>query len=272
MPDHAHRRARVAQPASVELLDEIDYRFRLCGEGPRPLSVDGRALGHGLPRRLVPLVELSAVLMHPSCSLTARDVVWRLLVSNARTGDDSWVVGAVGVALPGLRYRAYLLSRGFTGDVQPVLVAEFVKVLRTIDLGQPGLVGALLSAAFSKARAVLRAEQPAACGQASFAPGSVRPAAGFGHPDFVLARAVRAGVITAGDADMIAVTRLEDVPVAQYAGRVGVSRWMVYKRRRAAEARLAAAISSGALADPYAEVVAEATATTAPEPHTHHWP
>jgi len=273
MPNHAHRRAREPRPTSAELLDEIEYRFRLCGEGPQPLSVDGRQLGHGLPRRLIPLPELSAILMHPSASFAARDAAWRLLVTNARTGDKPWIAGAVGVALPGLRYKAYLLSLNFTGDAQSALVTEFVKALRTVEVDQPGVVGALLSTAFSKARAALRDEQPAACGEVTFAPGSVLPPAPFGHPDFVLARAVRAGVITTEEADMIGAMRLEGVTVVEYAERVGVSRWMVYKRRRSAEHRIAAAIEAGTLSDPYAEVIAEATLTTLPEPsHTRRRP
>src|SRR5262245_8674365 len=65
------------------LLDAIEYRFRLAHLGPAPLSVDGRQIGHGLPRRRIPLPELSAILMHPSCDFAARDTVWRLLVTKA---------------------------------------------------------------------------------------------------------------------------------------------------------------------------------------------
>jgi hypothetical protein len=277
MPKHVQRRAshpdRSVRPGRGQLLDQIDDRFRLCGQGPKPLSVDGRRLGHGLPRRLIALTELSAILMHPSCGFAARDAAWRLLVERARTGDKTWIAGAVGVALPGLRYKAYLLSLHRTGhgagDVQSALVAEFVKALRIVELDQPGVINALLSTAFSKARAALRAEQPAASGEANFAPRSVLPPAPFGHPDFVLARAVRAGVITAAQADLVGVTRLEGVSVADYADRTGVSPSLVYKRRKAAEGRLVAAIAAGQLADPYAEVVAEATLTTAPEPAQH---
>ncbi|MGH3948991.1 MAG: hypothetical protein ACRDSE_07695 [Pseudonocardiaceae bacterium] len=266
MSMHAPRRARTPQPGHGELLDQIDYRFRLRGQGPQPLSVDGRQLGHGLPRRAIPLTELSAILMHPSCGFAARDAAWRWLVEGARTGEETWIAGAVGVALPGLRYKAYLLSLHYGGDVQSALVTEFVKALHTVEVTQPGVIGALLSTAFSKARAALRNEQPAASGEANFAPGSVLPPAPFGHPDFVLVRAVCAGVISVEEADMIGAMRLEGVSVAAYADRIGMSRWVVYKRRRAAEQRLVAAITSGELADPYADVVAEATLITAPEP------
>src|SRR5262245_33956277 len=101
--------AAQAAPARGEtLLGDIEYRFRLAGQGPKPLSVDGRDLGHGLPRRPIALPELSAILMHPACGYDARDAAWRLLVERARTGDPKWRAGAVGVAMPGLRFKAYL--------------------------------------------------------------------------------------------------------------------------------------------------------------------
>jgi hypothetical protein len=266
------RPSRLGRPASGTLLDEIDYRFRLLTAGPEPLAVDGRRLGHGLPRRPIGLPELSAILMHPSCGFEARDQVWRLLVTNARTGDAQWTVGAVGVALPGLRHAAHRLSRIYGGDVQAALVAEFVAALATVRLDRSGVVSRLLDAASSAARAALRAGEPAASGEANFAPGSAVPPPLYGHPDLVLARAVAVGVLSADDAELIGTTYLEDVPVAEYADRIGVSRWTVYKRRRAAEARLVEVIRTGALSDPDAEVIAEATLSTAPEPITRRRP
>jgi predicted DNA-binding protein (UPF0251 family) len=254
------------RPADGTLLDEIEYRFRLLAEGPAPLSVDGRQLGHGLPRRRIPLPELAAILMHPSCGFEARDAVWRLLVTRARSGNAEWMVGAVGVALPGLRNAAHRLSRSYHGDTQAALVTEFVAALGAVNLERPGVVSRLLDAASSAARAALRASEPAVSGEANFVPRSTLPRPPYGHPDLVLARAVAAGVLSAEDADLIGTTYLEDVSVAEYAERLGVSRWTVYKRRKAAEARLVAAIRSGTLFDPDAEVIAEATLTTAPEP------
>ncbi|GIJ07281.1 hypothetical protein ACFFMR_11840 [Micromonospora andamanensis] len=248
-------------PRGETLLNDIEYRFRLMGQGPSPLSVDGRSLGHGLPRRAIALPELSAILMHPSCGYAARDAAWRLLVGRARTGDPAWRAGAVGVALPGLRFKAYLLAKLFTGDVQAAIVEHFLRALATVDVAKPGVVGNLLSAAFSKARTELRDLEPASSGAPNHAPSSVVPPAPFGHPDLVLARAVTAEVITAQEAELIGATYLEEVSLTVYAERTGQPRWNLYKRRTAAVARLRAAIESGALSDPYADVVNEATAT-----------
>lgn len=259
---HAAEPATEAGPPRGEtLLNDIEYRFRLVGQGPRPLSVDGRRLGHGLPRRLIPLPELSAILMHPVCGYAARDAAWRLLVCNARTGDLRWRAAAVGVALPGLRFKAYLLAKLSAGDVQASIVEHFLRALAIADVTKPGVVGNLLSTAFSKARAELREQEPASSGAPNFAPGAVLPPAPYGHPDLVLARAVTAGVLTAQEAELIGATYLEEVGLTAYAERTGHPRWNLYKRRTAAVARLKAALDSGELSDPYAEVINEATMT-----------
>ena len=233
--------------------------FRLLTTGPGTLSVDGAALGGGLPARPIALSELAAILMHPSCGYATSDQVWRLLIERARTDGPAWVVGAVGVALPGLRPAAYRL-RGFSGDVQAELLTAFVTALRSLPLGGSRVAQRLLSATFTAARAVLRADEP------NRVSGPI-PAAGAaaGHPDLVLARAVTAGIITAAEADLIGATRLEDVSIAGYAQRVGKTPTAVYKARDRAEGRLVAAVRAGVLSDPAADVITEATMTLAPD-------
>lgn len=233
--------------------------FRLLTTGPEPLSIDGTTLGGGLPVRRIVLSELAAILMHPSCGYATSDQVWRLLIECARTDGPAWVIGAVGVALPGLRPAAYRL-RGFSGDVQAELLTAFVTALRGLPLGGPRVAQRLLSATFTAARTALRADEPARVS------GPVpAPVAASGHPDFVLVRAVTAGVITAAEADLIGATRLEGVPIAGYAQRVSKTSKAVYKARERAEARLVAAVRAGVLSDPDADVITEATMTLAPD-------
>jgi hypothetical protein len=266
-PAHDPRSSRLGA-AGESLLDEIEQRFRLLCAGPQPLALDGAQVGHGLPRRPIPLPELAAILMHPSCGFEARDAAWRLLVTRARTGDAGWTVGAVGVALPGLRRAANRLARRYSGDAQAALVTEFVAALGRVDITQAGVVSRLVDAAQTAARIALRATEPAASGEANFSPGSALPPPPYGHPDLVLARSVAEGVLSAEEADLIGTTYLEDVSIAEYADRTGMSRWAAYKRRKAAETRLVVAIRSGSLTDPGTEVIIEATLTTAPDPDT----
>ena len=235
--------------------------FRLLTTGPGPLSVDGAALGGGLPARPIALSELAAILMHPSCGYATSDRVWRLLIERARTEGPAWVVGAVGVALPGLRPAAYRL-RGFSGDVQAELLAAFVAALHSMKLGGPRVAQRLLSATFTAARAMLRADHERPKMPVEL-PVSAPTA---GHPDLALARAVTAGVVTAFEAELIGATRLEGVPVAGYAQGLGKTTKAVYKARDRAEERLVAAIRAGVLSDEDAAVVAVATMTLAPDP------
>jgi hypothetical protein len=234
--------------------------FRLLTTGPEPLSIDGAALGGGLPARRIALSELAAILMHPSCGYTTSDRVWRLLIEQARTGAPAWVVGAAGVALPGLRQAAYRL-RHYSGDVQAELLTAFVAALRTVKPGGAKVAQRLLSATFTAARSALHADEP----HRTPVPVSVFAPVG-GHPDTVLARAVAAGVITMAEAEVIGATRLEGVSVTDYAERAGRSYWAVVKERSRAEERLVAAVRDGVLSDQDAAVIAEATMTLAADP------
>lgn len=267
MSSHPRSTLPTADPNPTHLvrgdkpLDVATVAFGLLTTGPQPLSVDGRTLGHGLPHRPIVLHELAAILLHPSCDVEAGDVVWRLLIERARTLGPAWVVGAVGVALPGLRRAAWRLGKVFTGDVHAELLAGFVTALTSIDTSEPRVAQRLCSTTLVTARTRLRALEPARNDVTTHAPTSAPPPAPGGHPDFVLARAVRTGVITTGEAELIGATRLEDVPIATYAERLGVSRWAAYKARARAEERLTAAIVAGTLTDDTATVVDEATKT-----------
>ena len=260
--------ARVAAPELVHgtyPFDVAESTFRLLCTGPSPLAVDGRRIGHGLPARPIGLTELASMLMHPVTPYPARDAAWRLLITRARTAGPGWVVGAVGVALPALRVSAARLSRTFTGDAQAEILAGFLVALDGCDLDAPRVCSRLCNTAHVTARARLRTTEPATSGEVTFQPTSTVPAPLFGHPDFVLARAVKAGVITADEAELIGVTRLEEVTLAEYADRIGAPRWRLYKTRTRAEERLATALRAGALSDEDAQVIAEATMTLLPD-------
>jgi hypothetical protein len=228
----------------------LEVTLRLLCVGPKPPAVDGRRVGCGLPRRHIRLDELASVLAHPSCGHEAKRQVWSLLVTRARAGEPTWVVGAAGVALPGLRRAAGRLSRTTSrADVEADLLEGFLAALPEVDLDRAGICGRLVNAAHTRARAVLRAQQAAASGEANFTPGSALPRPPYGHPDLVLVRAVKRGVLTAAEADLIGVTRLETVSLSEYAQRAGLSDWAAYKRRRKAEQRLVEAIRDGELSE-----------------------
>ena len=120
---------------STSALDSVESALRLLCAGPDPLALDCTRIGHGLPRQ-VPLVELRDLLLARTTTKAAREAVWRRLVIAAQTDDPAWVIGAVGVALPGLRRAAGKLMKDYTGDPDDIdaeMVAAFTARLKTID-------------------------------------------------------------------------------------------------------------------------------------------
>jgi hypothetical protein len=232
-------------------LDSADAAFRALTTGPCPLGLNPARLARGLPDRQVALGELRALLLHPATGATARNRVWAELVRRARTGGPAWMIGLTGVAMPGLRRAVAAWSPGYRGDLEDLqteVLTGFLAAVRALDLD--GLEAVPLASRLCWA--AWRAGQAHACADAAWAArtrelgawldGPVKP---WGHPDFVLAAAVHAGVLTAGDAELIGRTRLEKVPLAQIARELGVRHSALCMRRSRAETKIAAAIRAG---------------------------
>jgi hypothetical protein len=253
-PRHGRRSTPLTPAPSAGFgspLHTADATFRMLTRGPRPLTVDGRRIGHGLPRRPIRLDELKRLLLRASTPRPARDAAWAVLVRRARGDGPAWVVGAVGVAMPGLRRAAGRLAAGFGGDTADLdaeVLVGFLTALRVCDLDRPGIAARLCWAAY---RAGLRARY------AEAAPGvhrpvedalaSASPPLPWEHPDFVLADAVAKGVLAPVDAELIGRTRLEGRELREVAPEVGLGYEAAKKRRQRAEPRLVAAIRAGAV-------------------------
>ncbi|MFD4248304.1 hypothetical protein ACFWQL_01020 [Amycolatopsis thermoflava] len=232
-------------------LDAARAAFEWLVAGDHPVSVDGRLFA-GLPQRRVPLNELRDRLLRRRCPQTVRDAVWAHLVLLARTEGATWTVGAVGVALPALTSIAATLSAKFAGDpsdIHAAVLAGFVAELGTIDLRKPRIMLRLRWAAYraghSCVREALDAPVPSGHGFRS-----ALPPPPWGHPDFVLARAVAEGAISAAEAELIGATRLEGVPLADAAAQRDMSYQAVKKARQRAERRLVAYLLDDAPAAP----------------------
>jgi len=245
-----------ARAASSGLLDAAEAAFRALITGPRPLALNPGRLAAGLPDRLMPLGELRALLLHPATSPAARNTVWADLVRRARSGDPAWVVGLAGVAMPGLRRAAASLSAGWRGDtedLQAEILAGFLAALRALDLDdldRVPLASRLCWAAWRAGQKHASASAAWASRRRELDSSGAGPALPWGHPDFVLAAAVRARVITAAEAELIGRNRLEGIPLSLIAAETGVSHSALCHRRRRAETRLIRAISDGILANP----------------------
>lgn len=260
-PDHPTHRSGAG---IGHVLDVAETTFDLLTRGPAPLSVDGAALGYGLPARVIVLDEVRAILLHPSTGPEARDAVWRELVLRARRQGSSWVMGCVGVALPGLKGIVRDRLRGLesgpgagTSRVAGDLLSAFCEALHEIDLEQPRISRRLLG---RSAKAVQRAyrwhAQVVPVDPCTLA--RVNPAdSSEGHVDLLLESAVRQDVITSFEAEIITLTRLEGVNLGELSERLGMSYAALVKRRSRAEKRLVAAMRDGGLRDDFASLMSK---------------
>lgn len=232
-------------PASP--LDAAQRAFELLATPPRPLTFDGRRID-GLPDHLIAVDRLRQLLIDDATPRPVRDATWRQLVTLARGGDPAWVLATVGLAIPGLRRRAGRLAFGWhgeTADLDAELLTGFLDRLSTIDLDGPNICSRLIDAGV---RAVRRAGNSARDNdlirvQEAWGP----PPRPWGHPDWVLTRALQAAVIDPEECLLISATRLDDVPLRVVAERLGVSVELAGSWRRDGERRLVAAIRAGDL-------------------------
>jgi hypothetical protein len=212
---------------------------------PTNLWLDGAGFD-GLPDGRLLLVPLRDLLLRPETSTETRDAVWRDLIGRART-TETWLVAALGMAMPGLRRAVRQLTVGSRidrDDLESAMAEGFVAALHRIDLGDPSLCARLVTAA--RKAGLKHLYQTAAVDAASWSqPASQAPRPPWGHPDFVLLDAVAAGVVSMAEAQLIGATRLERIPVTQLAQAWGLVANTLVQRRRRAEERLREAIADG---------------------------
>jgi hypothetical protein len=181
-----------------------------------------------------------------------RDAVWAVLVRRAQTGDPAWIVGTAGVLAPGLRRVVDRLSAGLAGDrddLEAEVLAGFLTALHTVDPDSGRLPSRLCWAGY-RAGVGLRHRDADAVRRRAGGVDASAPLRPWGHPDFVLAAAVTAGVITAEEEQLIGETRLEGVHLDDAAAARGIGRKTLLTRRNRAERRLVAALRSGDLTGP----------------------
>jgi hypothetical protein len=236
-------------------LDAARTAFEWLLTGPHPVSIDGR-LFPGLPARRLPLNEVRTRLLHRRCPQTIRDAVWAHLVLLSRTEGSTWTAGATGVALPALTTIAAKLSARFAGDpsdIHAAVLTGFLTELAHIDVRRPRVMLRLRWAAYrgghTAVREALDAPIPSGNGFRSSAPPPP-----WGHPDFVLARAVAEGAVTADEAELIGSTRLDGVPLATAAEDRDISYEATKKIRQRAENRLVTYLLDDAPAESHAGI------------------
>lgn len=231
-------------------LTSLENAFQAVVRRPAMLALDCQGFP-GLPDEVLALDHLRRLLTGSDqpVSRATSDAVWRELLTRDRRGDHGWRIGAAGMAVPGLKSKAGLLTRGWRGDVSDLdaeLVTGFFERMTTISLDAERICGKLIDAA---ERAVKRSRawaEDAGCIHVDGA-WSTPPKHSWDHPDWVLARAVAAAVIDSDECALIGETRLGDVALRVIADKLGISVKVAAAWRRKAERRIDCAIAAGEL-------------------------
>lgn len=226
--------------------------FTNSASEPTTMVLDGAAFGDELPAGPLLLLPLRQLLLRPQTSPATRDAVWRELIRRAREEREeqkSWLVAAMGMAMPGLRRAVRDLLADYRGerdDVESAVAEGFVTALYRTDLDDHALCARLIDG--GRKAGAKEVFKYADLDGAAWSPLASRaPQPPWGHPDFVLVAAVSAGVLTLDEARLIGVTRLEHIQVKDYADWLGERPNTVVARRLRAEERLHAAITAGEL-------------------------
>ena len=205
------------------------------------VAIPGVLLGEQWADRLLSPVEVRDLLLERGL-IEDKDTAWHYLVEQSRAEGGVWTVAAVGMAAPMLKKIAHGAARKYRGmrhdDIAAEVLGGFLAHLAVMDLEKDGICLRLYWA-------TLRAAAKAGCRDADMPsiriqPGSMPPVLPCSHPDVLLARAERAGVITVAEADLIGMTRLDAVSLAEAAGCLGITANAAKIRRQKAEARLVA--------------------------------
>lgn len=237
----AHRptRRRV-RPGRFPVFDAAEAAFAALASDPGPLQVR-TPLGP-----LTPALA-RAVLLAPSTDAQTVDAVWRSLVGRSRGEGGAWLLLATGCALPKLRSIAWHACRTPAADrdeiAQELLAAFAHALLHTAPIPETDVLGELLRPARAAAHRLADAGRQIARTRAPL-PGPMAPAPPNGHPDFVLADLVRTGVISAEEAGLIGLHRLEGVSLRRIAAESGSYPMQLSRRLRDAESRVIAVLTA----------------------------
>lgn len=230
--------------AQSSALDLAELQFTRLATGAHGLALDGGVLGHGLPECKIPLIDLRPMLLKRRCTSATKGTVWSALVRLAHDRPEPWAVAATGMMMPGMKKIGGRLGTHYPGDLRDLdsaIVEGFLHALDRADPAQPRLHTRLYGAAFRYGYT--------ACVREGLVSGRQAPlkesigwhgASGrFGHPDLVLAGALRDGVVTRHQADLLVWVHLDHARRADLARRLGVSPYQIGQELAVAERGLA---------------------------------
>jgi hypothetical protein len=112
-------------------LDTVETTFRLLATGPQPLALNGHTIG--LRRDAIGLWDLRGLLFHPATDVNVQRAALVELVGRARRHRGAWLIGLVGVLLPGLREQGVDLADGRSGGTASSGGMVLVSLLERLD-------------------------------------------------------------------------------------------------------------------------------------------
>jgi hypothetical protein len=254
----ARRRRRASRYPALDAVEQAFARLAADAETPRVRTVEGR----------LPLSVVRSILADPATPVVEADVMWRTLVGRARGDGGSWVLAAVGCALPRIRSSIWHATRDRYVErdeaVQAALLAFTEAVLTLEPIPVAGVLDELVRHARNAAQTVAdRVTRDRIAHRRLHA--SIPPQAPAGHVDFVLADLVRDGVITREEADLIGRHRFEGATIRRLAELNEVPRMRIQRRLEAAEARVVAALAGEEISPKDEKVRPEAGQTGVPD-------
>jgi hypothetical protein len=209
-------------------LDIVERRFVELTKPPIALSLDCSALGCGLPEGLMCLDELRILLLKHRTTWVTKDAVWQELVRRAHAEPEPWVMAAAGMLVPGLKRIAGRFSNRYPGDNRDLdseILEGFLEALDLAEVGHPKIYSQLYTGAFRRGYEACCRERRLAAKRAELdeRDADTYHARREGHPDLVLADAVRDKALTAEQAGLLSDVHLGGMDRKCAAAMLGVT-------------------------------------------------
>lgn len=225
---------------NTSALAQIEYTCRSLADDDR-FRIDGVAYD-GLPNRRLDIDELAAHLSHRDTPSVVRDALWRDLIDRTRGPDETWVLVAIRLAMPGIR-RAIARARPILttfprAELETEAVCIFTTALRTIDITPSRPCSRLCQRVSSGLRTFLRDQLREIRIATETVFESQPPIRPYGHVDIVIANAVRERIITMQEAALIIEIRLEGNDIVDVAEQSGMPRLEFMLSYKGAEHRI----------------------------------
>lgn len=221
---------------SVSYLAAIDASFQHAVKDNRRLWLDGRQLHPDLPQRVIPAEQLRAILLHPSMSHQARDVVMAEVVRLA-VAHEQWKTVLVGLLIPGLKRAGGRLTWNLPRDIGDDVGAELVVGVfegLAAGVGKTHIAARLLTYAIRRARRFIKAWRRNERTKEALDVSSVET----GNPEVVIELAYLEGIVSGYEANLIAATRVQGQSIQAIADETGIAEGTLRKRRNRAERKL----------------------------------